>query len=52
MKWGDYQLLWDRDVNCYFTNRALTAIVVAAPVDTVLSIRMTWSSLMSLGRRR
>ena len=52
MKLGGYQLLWDRDVNCYFTNRALTAILAAALEDTVLSIRMTWSSLMSLGRRR
>lgn len=34
------------------TSRTRTAIMAAAPVETVLSMRMTWSSPMSLGRRR
>lgn len=34
------------------TSSTLTAIMAAAPVDTVQSIRMTWSSLMSFGSRR
>lgn len=34
------------------TSSTRTAIMAAAPVDTVQSIRITWSSLMSLGSRR
>lgn len=34
------------------TRSTRTAIMAAAPVDTVQSIRITWSSLMSLGSRR
>lgn len=34
------------------TSSTRTAIMAAAPVETVQSIRMTWSSLMSLGSRR
>lgn len=34
------------------TSRTRTAIMAAAPVDTVQSIRITWSSLISLGRRK
>ncbi|VCX42376.1 unnamed protein product, partial [Gulo gulo] len=34
------------------TRSTRTAIMAAAPVDTVQSVRITWSSLMSLGSRR
>ena len=34
------------------TSSTRTAIMAAAPVETVQSIRMTWSSLMSFGSRR
>lgn len=38
--------------NILHTSSTRTAIMAAAPVETVQSIRMTWSSLMSFGSRR